>query len=74
MAIFFQGRLDEAETEFRAMLELRPDDPGAMNGMGAIAVERNELDVAQDWFSRVIAVEPENSLAHNGLDEVEHRR
>ena len=63
MAIFFQGRLDEAQSVFEASLAVRPDDPGAMNGMGAIAVERDDLDAAEDWFSRVLAQDPENELA-----------
>jgi lipoprotein NlpI len=58
---------------FEASLAVRPDDPGAMNGMGAIAVERNDLDAAVDWFSRVLAQDPEDALARNGLDEVRRR-
>jgi len=44
-----------------------------MNGMGAIAVERDDLDAAEDWFSRVLAQDSENELARTGLDEVKHR-
>ena len=73
MAIFFQGRLDEAEAVFRESLADRGGDPGAMNGMGAIAVERNDLAAARDWFARVLAQDAENSLAANGLAEVRRR-
>jgi len=73
MAVFFQGRLDDAETEFKVILDVRSDDPGAMNGMGAVAVERDDLGSARDWFGRVLALDPENALARQGLAEVERR-
>jgi len=73
MAIFLQGRHDEAQSVFEASLAVRPDEPGAMNGMGALAIERDDLRAAEDWFSRVLVQDPDNELARNGMEEVLRR-
>ena len=44
-----------------------------MNGLGAIAIERGDPQAAIGWFERVLAVEPGNALARNGLAEARRR-
>ena len=52
---------------------MQPDEPGAMNGMGTLAMERGDLAAAEDWFARVLAQDPDNPVARGGLEEVQRR-
>jgi tetratricopeptide (TPR) repeat protein len=51
------GRLDEAEAEFLEWIRLSPDDAlYAEVSLGCIAFHKGEVDAAQDYFERALAI------------------
>jgi Flp pilus assembly protein TadD len=53
-----QGRLDEAESRLRRVIELNPDHVEARLRLAAIATSRNQLDDAERWFREALAIQP----------------
>jgi len=64
------GQLDQAEAEFKAMLELRPDDESALYRMGTLSFKKARYDQAAVYFERVIKANPRNSKAHYNLASI----
>ena len=64
-------QLDEwplAEADFRAALELNPDQPQVLNYLGYSLVERNEkLDEALEMIEKAVAAEPDNGAIVDSL-------
>lgn len=58
-----QQNYEEAEIVYRQVLVLDQDSVPAMMGLGKIAHEMEEWSVAQDWFKKVLDLEPENQEA-----------
>jgi tetratricopeptide (TPR) repeat protein len=65
-----QGRLDEAEAQFGRVLETRPDEPRAHNGLGRAAHQRNDWNGAKDHLQRALARAPQARAIHALLAEV----
>ena len=58
----------EAESDFRAALELNPEQPAVLNYLGYSLVERNEkLDEAMGMIERAVAVQPDNGAIVDSL-------
>lgn len=58
----------EAEADFRAALELRPDQPQILNYLGYSLVERGEkLDEALSMIERAVAAQPQNGAIVDSL-------
>ena len=58
----------EAEADFRAALEIRPDQPQILNYLGYSLVERGEkLDEALAMIERAVATQPENGAIVDSL-------
>lgn len=51
-------RLDEAEEICRGLLKADPHQASAMQGMGAICFERQQLDGAIDWYKKSLTFFP----------------
>lgn len=60
-------RLDEAETQYRESLRLRPDFAGAYQGLGVIQKWRGDLAAAIPFFRKAAALDPKYSEAHCDL-------
>lgn len=60
-ALFTEGRLEEAEAVFTAMLEECHEDPEAYNNLGVIENCKGDPDKAEQYFLKALSVE-ENSL------------
>jgi tetratricopeptide (TPR) repeat protein len=69
-----QGRLDLAEREFRAVVELTPSSPSAHFYLGNILVGRGNLDEAETAFRRAIAVGPDYAEGYYGMALLASRR
>ncbi len=69
-ALHFQGRLSEAETQYREVLEWQPDAIEALRGLGALAYQHGRVDEAADLFARGVAIRPEAADFHANLAEV----
>jgi len=58
---------DTAEKFLRRALALAPDDPWALNSLGAVLLERDQTDDAIRIFQRAIAVNPQAANPYYGL-------
>ena len=76
-------KYDASEAEFRKVLELDPDNAGALNYLGYMFADRNvRLEEAQKLISRALELDPENGAyldslgwvcyRQNRLDDAEH--
>ena len=61
---YYRGDLQSAENELLAALEKNPDSLGAHQHLIRIYAERKQVDNARRHYERVMALEPENPLAH----------
>ena len=62
-----QGRLDEAEALYRAVLATEAAHFGALHLTGLIHFQRGQPAAAAEWIGRAIAVNPGVSDAHSNL-------
>ena len=68
------GQWDGAEADFRAALELNPDQPQVMNYLGYSLVEKQQkLDEALDLITRAVAAEPDSGYIVDSLGWVQYR-
>jgi Flp pilus assembly protein TadD len=69
------GRADEALAEMRAVLDLNPDSPDAMNFIGYSLVDRNvTLDDAEKLLQRALELRPENGYITDSLGWLYYRK
>ena len=54
----------EAESFYRAALDLDPQHKGAFNNLGVIALDANHYSEAEKWFRRAEDVDPRNAKTH----------
>lgn len=60
----------EAETEYKAALDVNPSDAQAECRLADIAAKRNDLEEAQDRYAKALALQPNNQDAAIGLAKV----
>jgi len=76
-------KYEAAEAQFRKVLELNPDNAGALNYLGYMFADRDQrLEEAQKLIARALELEPENGAyldslgwvyyRQNRLDDAEH--
>ena len=68
------GRLAEAESLYRAVLDEQPDNVEAMQGLAAVCHERGRPNEALALFRRVIALNPDSRVADRQLGWLLERR
>lgn len=61
--------LPEAEQRFWDALKIRPDDPGALNGLGSILWLRGDLDAAEFCVKRALERAKEENLSYPYAEE-----
>ena len=66
-AYYQQGKLDIALEEFNLAVESDPTYAFAFNGLGLVNAALKQDKEANEYFNRAIALEPNNSEAHNNL-------
>jgi len=64
------GRLDDAETAYRAALQADSTSADAWNGLGVLAATRGEGIEAIERYQRALELDPELALAHFNLANV----
>jgi tetratricopeptide (TPR) repeat protein len=64
LALFNQGRLDEAIAEFEEAVRVDPKNANACVCIGFIDVFRGQLDQAVAQFQRALEIDPKNGDAH----------
>jgi tetratricopeptide (TPR) repeat protein len=65
-----QGRLDNAERFFGAILRDRPEDAGAHNALGEVLMDRGKVEEAYRHFQEALRLEPDHPLAHYNLGQI----
>ena len=68
-------QFDASEAEFRKVLELDPDSPGALNYLGYMLADRGvRLDEAQKMIVRALELDPDNGAYLDSLGWVYYRQ
>lgn len=61
------GRLDDAEIEFRHVVKLVPDNPGALLNLASLLAAKGDNRSAEETFRQVLALRPGNPTAAYNL-------
>ncbi len=69
MALYRQGKLDEAEQEFNSVLTLDPKNFDAIDALGLVKMNQGKLDHAVDLFKKAIYFNPGDLLVHYHLGQ-----
>jgi tetratricopeptide (TPR) repeat protein len=64
---FEQGRVDQAQQAFLAVLALSPQEFDALNMLGVIAMQKRDLPRAIDLLQKAVAADPEAGMAYANL-------
>ncbi|MFO7900867.1 MAG: tetratricopeptide repeat protein [Planctomycetota bacterium] len=64
---WFHGRLDEAESRYRRILERQPDHAGATRLLGVLAQQRGRPERAAELIRKAIALDDANPAYHSNL-------
>ena len=67
IALHRQGRLREAEAEYRRILAITPDLAEAHNALGIALQQQGKPAEAGDCFRRAVALKPDYAAAHGNL-------
>ncbi len=59
-----QNRLDEADAAFQMVLEQDDTMAAAFYGRGQVAAKRRDLNAARRFYSRAVALDPDNASFH----------
>ncbi|MGD0411156.1 MAG: tetratricopeptide repeat protein, partial [Verrucomicrobiota bacterium] len=62
-----QGKLDEADDEFKIALALHPDDEKSYNNLGTVLSRRGEVAQAIAYFRKSLDLQPADAKAHDNL-------
>jgi protein O-GlcNAc transferase len=68
------GRLTEAESLYRAVLDKHPDDVDAIQGLAALCYRRGRSDEALTLFRRAITLDPDSRIADRQLGRLLEQR
>lgn len=67
LALYRQGRIDEAESRWIRATSIDPDYAEAHYNLGALYYSRGELGAALKRFERAVVIHPTMAMAHNAL-------
>ena len=70
IALFRQGRLDEAAAAYREAIRLKPDHYDAHNNLGVVLIYLGKPAEAAAAFREAIRIKPRSSTAHTNLGAV----
>jgi tetratricopeptide (TPR) repeat protein len=74
IALTEQGKLDDAASCYRRVLELNPQDAGAHNNLGIVLQMQSRFEEAEACYRQVLALNPNDAAAHNNLGAALHRQ
>jgi protein O-mannosyl-transferase len=72
--LFRQGRYAEAVAAFRAALDVRPNDPSALDALGMAEEEQGHLGAALESYERAAEADPRSVAIHQRLQRVRQKR
>lgn len=67
LALYRQGRFEDAISEWKKALELDPQDAAAISNLGAALHGAGRLEDAAREFSRALELDPDNVRAHTNI-------
>jgi protein O-mannosyl-transferase len=67
LAYFQQGRLDEAISQYRKVLQINPDETDALNNLGSAFLQQGRLDEAIAQYRKALAIKPDSAETHYNL-------
>ena len=70
LALLRQGNLEEAESIYRAILQVSPDQSEALHLLGVVQAQRQRLPEAAELIGRALELDPDNRAAHVNLGNV----
>jgi tetratricopeptide (TPR) repeat protein/SAM-dependent methyltransferase len=70
VALHAAGRLEEAVTEYRRVLDLNPDIEDALANQGMALYSLGRLEQAADCYHRLLRTRPDNAMAANNLGNI----
>ncbi len=70
MASQSQGRLDEAERQYRMVLQFQHDHLGALHRLALLLIHTRRLVEAAKTYERVLAIDANDAVAHAHLGQV----
>jgi Flp pilus assembly protein TadD len=62
-----EGRLDEATSQLKQSLALKPDQPDALAELGEISLQTHDYAQAATYFDQALRHDPDNYVANFGL-------
>lgn len=65
-----EGRLELAEIEFKAMLELKPGEENALYRLGTLSFKQGKYEASAGYFESAIKSNPRNGKAHYNLASI----
>lgn len=69
-ALLQKGEIDQAITEYRRALEIKPDYADSHNNLGNALLQKGFVDEATEHYRRALEIEPEFAEPHNNLGNV----
>ena len=67
LALHQQGKLDEAEAAYRAVLAVAPDHPDALHLLGVMLLQRRDFAAAAETIGRSVVIRPIDPAAQGNL-------
>lgn len=71
---YLDGRLDEAEVEYKKALELNPFEQMVHNNLGLIYTNKGLLDKAEEEYKKELEINPTYDTAHYNLGLLYYKR
>jgi len=65
-----QGKLDDAERHYRAVLRLQQGHPGVLYNLALVLIHTGRLVEAAGAYQKILAVTPDDAMAHAYLGQV----
>ena len=69
-----KGRIEEAISQYREVIRLKPDYALAHNNLGYALLRTGQLDEAISQYQEAIRLKPDYALAHNNLGNALYRK
>jgi protein O-GlcNAc transferase len=63
--------LDMAQSFFERALQLDPDDPEAVKGLGRVFKKRGQVDLAREYLSRALLLDPSDDRSRALLSDID---
>jgi tetratricopeptide (TPR) repeat protein len=66
-AYYYAKKYEEAEKEFRVVLQINPDDATAHSNLGVLLEDQERYDEAEKEYKEAIRIDPDDAVVHYNL-------